>query len=137
MDECEKMSVIKEQRQCPRISSENKVGYALYNESKVKIDQGTGRTINLSQTGLLLETKKVLNGAYILLITIDLESKKVKVKGRVVTSRYEESSGCYLSGIEFIGSKDEQLEAIVVFVKAYQHRKHRTALKGSLSWGEP
>lgn len=137
MDGCEKMSVIKEQRQCPRISSENKVGYALYNEAKIKVDQGTGRTVNLSQTGLLLETKKVLNGAYILLITIDLNGKKVKVKGRVVTSRYEESSGCYLSGIEFIGSRDEQLEAIVVFVKAYQHRKHRTALSDASSWVEP
>jgi len=120
----EKMSAAKDQRRFPRISSENEVGYALYNESKIKIDQGTGKTINLSQTGLLLETKKVLNGAYIMLITIDLDGKKVKVKGRVVVSRYNESSGCYLSGIEFIGPKDEQLEAIVVFVKAYHRRKH-------------
>ena len=54
--------------------------------------------------------------------------KKVKVKGRVVTSRYVEDSSCYLTGIEFIGPKDEQLEAIIAFVKAYQHRKHQSGV---------
>lgn len=91
---------------------------------RIKVDQGSGRTINLSQTGILLETRKILDGSYILLITIDLAGKKVKAKGKVVTSRYNESTECYLTGIEFIGPKDEQLEAIVAFVKAYQRRKH-------------
>ncbi len=74
---------------------------------------------------MLLETKDILKGSYILLVTIDLDGKKVRVRGRVVTSRYIEASGCYLTGIEFIGPKDEQLEAIKVFVKAYQHLKHQ------------
>jgi c-di-GMP-binding flagellar brake protein YcgR len=130
----ETMSTVKDQRRFPRISSENRVGYALYNELKVKIDQGTGRTLNLSQTGVLLETRKILDGAYIMLMTIDLEGKKVKVKGRVVVSRYDESSSRFLTGIEFIGPKDEQREAIVVFVKAYQHRKHQEAIKRVNSW---
>jgi PilZ domain-containing protein len=114
-----------EQRRCPRIESENTVGYVLYDEMKKKVDQGAGRTRNLSQTGVLLETKDILKGSYILLVTIDLDGKKVRVRGRVVTSRYIEASGCYLTGIEFIGPKDEQLEAIKVFVKAYQHLKHQ------------
>ena len=134
MQSREKMKPEKDQRRCPRIASENKVGYALYNELKVKIDQGTGRTINLSQTGVLLETRKILDGAYIMLMTIDLEGKKVKVKGRVIISRYDDSSGSYLTGIEFVGPKDEQREAIVVFVKAYQHRKHQEAIERVNSW---
>lgn len=126
------MTGIKDQRRCPRIESENSIGYVLFNEMRIKVDQGSGRTINLSQTGILLETRKILNGSYIILVTIDLEGKKVKVKGKVVTSRYDESSGCYLTGIEFVGPKDEQLEAIVTFVKAYQHRKHQNDLDNAV-----
>jgi hypothetical protein len=72
----------------------------------------------------------VLKGSYIILVTINLDGRKVKVRGRVVTSRYVEASCCYLTGIEFIGPKDEQLEAIIVFVKAYQHRKHQLDASG-------
>lgn len=118
------MTEFKNKRRSPRIESENSVGYVLFDKMRVKVDQGSGRTKNLSQNGVLLETKKVLNGAYVVLVTINLDGKKVKVKGKVVTSRFDESLGCFLSGIEFIGPKDEQLEAIVAFVKAYQFRKH-------------
>lgn len=114
-----------DQRRCPRIDAKNTVGYVLYDKNKRKIEQGSGCTRNLSQTGVLLETEALLKGAYIVLVTINLDGKKVKVKGRVVTSRYVEASGCYLTGIEFIGPKDEQTEAIIAFVKAYQHRKHQ------------
>lgn len=120
------MTGFKDQRRCPRIESDNTVGYVLYDEKKKKVEQGSGCTRNLSQTGVLLETEAVLKGSYIILVTINLDGKKVKVRGRVVTSRYIEASGCYLTGIEFIGPKDEQLEAIIAFVKAYQHRKHQS-----------
>jgi len=119
------MTGFKDQRRFPRIESENTVGYVLYDEKKKKLEQGSGCTRNLSQTGVLLETESVLKGSYIILVTINLDGKKVKVKGRVVTSRCVEEYGCYLTGIEFIGPKDEQLEVIIAFVKAYQHQKHQ------------
>lgn len=119
------MTTANDQRRSPRIESENNVGYVLYNEMRVKVDQGSGRTLNLSQTGVGLETRKLLKGSYIVLVTIDLDGRKVKVKGRVVSSRFMESSNTYLTGVEFIGPKDEQLEAIIAFVKSYHHRKHQ------------
>lgn len=118
------MAVAKDKRRCPRISSENRVGYVLFNHDREKVDRGTGRTLNLSQTGVLLETEKKLVGAFIVLVTMDLKGKKVKVKGKVVTSRYNTDPGCYLTGVEFIGPKDEQIEAIKVFVKIHLHKKH-------------
>lgn len=118
------MTTIKEQRKCPRISFENKVGYVLYDKGRKKVDHGFGRTLNLSQTGVLLKTEKILEGAFIVLVTMDIEGKQVQVKGKVVTSRYDNHSGCFLTGVEFIGPKDLQLEAIKVFVKAHLHRKH-------------
>jgi len=124
LDGRQTMAVDREKRRCPRILFENRVGYILYNQSRKKVDHGSGRTLNLSQTGVLLETEKILEGAFIILVTMDLEGKKIKVKGKVVTSRYCNDSGCFLTGVEFIGPKDEQLEAIKVFVKVHLHRKH-------------
>ena len=113
-----------EKRRHSRIDTANLVGYVLFDEKRTKIDQGKGRTLNLSQSGALLETPKPLRGSFIVLMTIDLEGKKIKVKGRVANTRKSTTTECYLTGIEFIGSKDEQLGAIVAFVKAYHRRKH-------------
>lgn len=118
------MTFVREKRRCPRIATENRVVYILFNEGLEKIDRGIGRTLNLSQTGVLLETEKRLVGTFVMLLTIDLEGKKIKVRGKVVTSRYCNESGCFFTGVEFIGPKDEQLEAIKAFVKIYTWRKY-------------
>ncbi len=124
MSRTESQSGFKEKRKHPRINTLNTIGYILFNEERKKIDQGKGRTLNLSQSGALLETQKPLYGSFIILMTIDLDGKKIKVKGRVVNTRKSDNMNLYLTGIEFIGSKDEQLQAIIAFIKAYHHRKH-------------
>jgi hypothetical protein len=113
-----------EKRNHPRIETQNVVKYFLYDEKGKKIDEGKGFTKNLSQSGVLLETDKPLSGLYIILMTIDLLGNKVKVKGMVAHSRKDSSADRYLSGIKFLGNEDESREAIIVFVKVYQHRKH-------------
>lgn len=113
-----------EKRRHPRINTANLVGYILFDEHRQKIGRGKGRTLNLSQSGALLETQSPLQGAFVLLVTIDLDGKKIKVKGRVVNTRTAAQPNCYLTGIEFVGSRTEQLDAIVAFVKAYYRRKH-------------
>lgn len=119
------MESVTEKRRHPRISTANIVAYTLYDEKKTKISQGKGHTINLSQTGTLLQTKHKVTGAYIILMAIDLDSSKVKVNGKVITSRFCSKTGIYLTGIEFVGPKDKQVEAIVAFVKIYQRKKYR------------
>ena len=116
------MTHITEKRKNPRISTGNRVAYVLFNNSREKIDRGIGYALNLSQTGVLLKTEKILEGAFIVLVTMDLEGKTIKVKGKVV--RYFWDSDCFFTGVEFIGSKDEQIEAIKAFVKNYLHKKY-------------
>ncbi|MBS3759514.1 MAG: PilZ domain-containing protein [Desulfobacterales bacterium] len=113
-----------EKRRHARINTLNLIGYILYDKDRKKIDKGKGRTLNLSQSGALLETEKPLYGSYIVLMTIDLDGKRVKVKGRVANTRQSEDKNLFLTGIEFLGSKDEQLSAIVAFIKAYHRRKY-------------
>lgn len=113
-----------EKRRHSRVNALNMVGYVLFDAQGEKIDKGKGRTLNLSQSGALLETPKPLQGSFIVLMTIDLNGKKIKVRGRVANIRQSKKTGCYLTGVEFIGSRDEQLDAIVAFVKAYHRRKY-------------
>jgi hypothetical protein len=111
-----------EKRKYPRISTENRVAYILFNTAREKIDRGIGYALNLSQTGVLLKTEKMLGGAFIVLVALDLEGQIIKVKGKV--RRYFRDSDCFFTGVEFVGSKDEQLEAIKAFVKNYLRKKH-------------
>jgi hypothetical protein len=113
-----------EQRRNPRIETSNLVDYTLFDREHNPLGNGKGLTMNLSQNGLLLKTQKALNGTFVLLMAIDLEGNIVQVEGRLVYSSRQESSGYYMSGVEFTGPKDQQLQAIVTFVKAYQHKKH-------------
>ena len=120
-----KMETIAEKRCNPRIDTANIVEYALYDEKKIKIGHGKACTINLSQTGTLLQTKNKIEGAFIILMAIDLDGKKIKVNGKVITSRVCSKTGYYLTGIKFVGPKDKQIEAVIAFVKAYQRKKYR------------
>ncbi|MCF8025052.1 MAG: PilZ domain-containing protein [Desulfobacteraceae bacterium] len=125
MDSQQNARTVTERRKYPRIETENDVSYVLFNADREVIDQGKGKALDLSQSGTLLETEKPLNGSFVILMTLDLEGKKVKVQGRVANIRKSDKPGCYRTGIEFVGSRDEQIEAIVAFVKAYNRRKQR------------
>jgi hypothetical protein len=60
-----------------------------------------------------------------MLVTLNI-GVEVKLKGRLVHSTLQQDTGNYLSGIEFVGEKDRQVEAIIEFIKAYYRTKSGT-----------
>ena len=113
-----------EKRKATRIETSNTVEYTIFDDERQTLDKGEGITVNLSQSGLLLKTTNALSGVFVMLMTIDLDGNSIEVEGRLVYSVQDPAGGDYLSGIEFIGPKDQQHQAIVAFVKAYQRAKH-------------
>lgn len=113
-----------EKRRAPRIETANVVEYTIFDDERKTLDKGLGSTINLSQSGLLLRTPKPLKGVFVVVMTIDLDGKRIQVDGKLVYSVKDEDSLDFLSGIEFTGPKDQQVQAIIAFVKAYQRKKH-------------
>ncbi|MFP3980352.1 MAG: PilZ domain-containing protein [Desulfobacterales bacterium] len=113
-----------ERRKHPRISTSNEVDYILLDQNRQRVEEGKGRTLNLSQSGALLETASPLKGSFIILMTLSLDGEQVKVRGRVAYTREADQPGRHLTGVRFTGSKKEHVNAIVAFVKTYYHQKH-------------
>lgn len=137
MDSQQNAKTIEDRRKSPRIQTENDVGYILFDANREVTDQGRAKALDLSQNGILLETEKPLNGSCIMLITLDLNGKKVKVKGRVANTRKSDKPGCHLTGIEFKGSEEQQTKAIVAFVKVYHNSRQRHQNKNRYSVQKP
>ena len=111
-----------ERRQHPRIEAQNDVNYILFNAGREITDQGRGKILNLSQGGTLLETENPLDGAFVILAVLDPAGNKVKVPGRLANARQSDKTGGYQTGIEFKGSREQKIRAVVAFVKSSSRR---------------
>ncbi len=105
-----------ERRRHPRIDTLNFVSYVCVDEDGNEIAEGFGTTRDLSQGGVKLETREPIESPYIILLSIDLKEELLEVRGKVVHST-EVGEGRFLSGIEFVDTKDKQIEVVRSFVK--------------------
>ena len=115
-----------EKRRYSRISISNLVSCILYDENKKRINNGKGRVLNLSQNGALLETSKPLSGSYIVLGSMNLDGNIIKIKGTIANTRKADKEGRYLTGIEFVGSREEKRKAVIAFIKIHNYLKYAT-----------
>jgi hypothetical protein len=105
-----------EKRQTDRISTLNLL-YILLNDEDTPVQQGMGRTLNLSETGILLETHFPIEQGYTVLISIGLAEDLVDVKGKVAHHRQVDSK--FVTGIYFVEVTDAAIQLIQKFIQAY------------------
>lgn len=91
---------IEEKRKHSRIDSLHLLNYIHYGESEDDATQGMGRTLNVSESGILLETHIPIDADRNVQLTIGIEENVVDIKGSVVYSK-KNAEGRYESGIEF------------------------------------
>ena len=116
-----------ERRRFPRVSTDNPVTYALINERGSNIGQGIGRAINVSQSGILLETYEFIGSKYIFLVSTDIDEKLVEIVGKVVFSR-EISKSVFNSGIHFMGEHEDNVKFRRELIRVF-HRKNVLGLQ--------
>lgn len=107
-------------RRAPRIKSINLVSYARHNESlKVDEDGGVARTVNLSESGILLETYSPLPLDSEIEIDISLGDRLLTVAGVVIRAETVDK-GVYRLGIKFAkgASAASGRKALKEFLKA-------------------
>jgi len=104
----------KNKRKHARIQSLN-LSYICLDEEKNIVKQGMGRTLNISESGMLLETYFPIEPKHVVELTISLEENLLDLKGKPVHVRPSDG-GKYEIGIQFIELDQNAADLLKEFV---------------------
>jgi c-di-GMP-binding flagellar brake protein YcgR len=109
-----------EKRQHARINTLNLLSYTCLDTEGNEVDQGMGRTLNISAGGLLMETLTPIDSDFILLMAVGLQENFIEIKGRVAFCREgrEGREGKWETGIAFLDRSEQARRVLVEFVRA-------------------
>lgn len=109
---------IEEKRKHFRIDSMHLLNYLYFGENDDEATQGMGRTLNVSESGILLETHTPIEENTVVSLTIGFEEDVVDIKGRVVYKK-KNAEGLYESGIEFFDVDDEAQKVLKQYIALF------------------
>ncbi|MFZ5571164.1 MAG: PilZ domain-containing protein [Thermodesulfobacteriota bacterium] len=112
-------------RKHERINSLNLLNYSCVDQKTEQIIQGMGRTLNVSQGGILLETRVPMYSHYSVALTIGLEDEMIDIDGQVIYCR-EGGKGKYESGIEFKNINETSLRILNKYIVAFREHQKKT-----------
>ena len=90
-----------EKRIDQRVQSANLLSYTCLDENDHEMMQGMGRTLNVSEGGILLETHVTIRPEFIVSLTMAIEDEIMDFKGKIAHTK-KRADGKFESGIEFI-----------------------------------
>ena len=114
---------IEEKRKHSRIDSLHLLNYLYYGDNKEDATQGMGRTLNVSESGILLETHTPIDPNQNVSLTIGLEEDMVDIKGRVIYSK-QNAQGMFEEGIEFEAMGDSAIKILRAYIEAFNTRSN-------------
>lgn len=107
-----------EKRKYPRIDTHNLVSYVCLDEKNHISGAGMGRTLNVSEGGILLETHIPINVHPAVSLTIGLEDELMNIKGKV-TYLKKRADGKFENGIQFLESDERKLRFLKQFITLF------------------
>ena len=117
-----------EKRKHARVETSNHILYESMDNERQIVSRSMGKAINISQSGILLETPYPIETGNVILVTVDLENNLIELAGRLIYCR-ETDSGMYQAGFSFIGSDEETAKFAVKLIKLYLHQKHNLIMQ--------
>lgn len=118
-------------RKHPRVSIDNLVSIVAIDNSGDQISQSMGRALDVSQSGLRIETPhplQPLETGRVSLVTVDKRDKLVKTSGKMVYS-CKMDTGMYRTGIQLNGIGMANKRFVVSLIQSYNHCKHSGRVK--------
>lgn len=112
-------------RKHPRVSIDNIISVVSIDESGNQISQSMGRALNVSQSGIQVETPhpvKPLDAGRVSLVTIDRTDKLVKTNGKIVYSCRSET-GMFTTGIQLSGLDTVKKRFLVSLIRQYSYSR--------------
>ena len=107
-----------DKRKHRRIDSLN-LSYICVDEDNNIIKHGLGRTLNVSESGILLETYFPVDPSHLLLLTIGFEENLVDIRGKIVHSKTSEKKSTFELGIEFVDIDDKAKDILKEYIEAF------------------
>ena len=111
-----------DRRKYHRVAVYSSISYVCIDVDGNLIDQNMGVALNLSPSGILLETGQPIESNFILLMFVDLEENLAEIGGQVAYCKQNET-GMYNNGIQFMGNYKEKIEFAARLIRAYHYRK--------------
>lgn len=110
-----------DERESKREESINIVDYVMLGEDGEPESNGMGRTLNVGDRGLLLETSTPLKEQRILLVTLGLKNDMIELKGKITYIGTSEENN-FRSGIEFMEIDEEGKRVLHKFLKTLVYK---------------
>ena len=107
-----------EKRKHPRIDITNLVSYRCYDCSGNQTKEGRGKSINISQGGILIESYDRFEWQDVLLLFIDVEDESVSIKGKVIYCNTA-NLGKFRTGIQFIETNEKIVSFAAGLLETY------------------
>jgi c-di-GMP-binding flagellar brake protein YcgR len=104
-----------DKRKHERIQSLN-LSYVCLDEDRNIVKQGMGRTLNISESGILLETHFPIETKHSVQLTIGVEEDLVDITGKPVHIK-SKGKGKYEIGIEFIELDQNSSQILKKFIR--------------------
>jgi len=104
-----------------RVDSKNLVAYSCLDDSGTVIKQGMGRTLNVSEGGILLEIHNTLPTGSLLSLSIGFEEEVCDILANVVYVLASDD-GMYKCGMSFQGINDETGRILKKFIEFFMSR---------------
>lgn len=113
-----------------RIDSEN-LSHIIVEDGNVPVNEGIGKTLNLSESGILLETHFPMECGQGVDLTLALAEDLIELQGEVVHSRLDEK-GCFRAGVQFKELDADALRMLKQFVVLFKQHKSLNELQEPL-----
>ncbi|MDY0359974.1 MAG: PilZ domain-containing protein [Desulforegulaceae bacterium] len=109
-----------ERREYPkRPQSVNLVYFAVYNSNNFLKQQGMGKTINISEGGILLETYESVLQDDKIFLSLGLKDETVDIEAKIIHESIKEN-GIYHTGFSFVIESEKQSESIKKYIELFE-----------------
>ena len=107
-----------EKRKHKRINALN-LSHIAVNDRETQVRQAIGRTLNVSESGILLETHFPIQSDQTVNLTVGIEEELVDIRGQVIHLLNGET-GKFEMGIKFTDVGEEGINAIREFITKFR-----------------
>jgi hypothetical protein len=119
----------KERRSASRFDSKNLISYVCLDENNHKSGQGMGRTLNISENGILLETHAPVDPNGSMSLTIGLEEEIMDIEGKIAFSKKKED-GKFETGVHFHKPDENRRRFLRHYITLFREQEFNMGVKG-------